>query len=1206
MIGIKEMVGVCCCVLFSHVGFSQVKMNTNFATGNMNSNTAFLDGSSSNSWNGSSNLGKGLLFPRVDLTTLAAMSMAGSPSASNNPNRFDGMLVYNTGVGTSAIGSISVTAGFYYYKNSTADIDGGTWQPMSAMDLAGDISSIAGITTIGDGKVTDSKVASGINASKVGLGNVDNTSDRNKPISDATQTALDTKGSSSAMALKAPLASPVFTGAPSAPTATFGDSGTTVATTAFVSSAVASSAIASATTSIEGKIQLAGDLTGTSALPEIGSNKITSDKIADGTILGADISDGGIDLATDKVGGILSATKGGTGAASLTGFVVANGTAAFSTVSKFSASDVSGVVRSVNGSSPDSDGKVTVSFGSVSTGILSARPAGASSVNGNIYVVSSDSNTDDNGRTFISDGASWNEVTSNQAATDSRYVKLEGGSMQGDLTFPTGKMGYVIDAPQGSTDIANKQYVDQTIVAGTPDAATSTKGKIQLAGDLAGTSAAPTVPGLVLKAPLASPNFTGTVTGVTSTMVGLGNVDNTSDADKSISDATQTALDAKGSSSDMALKAPLASPAFTGTPSAPTALFGDAGTTLATTGFVASAVSGSTIPSATTSTEGKIKLAGDLAGTAALPTVPGLALKANISSPSFTGTVSGVTATMVGLGNVDNTSDLNKPISDATQTALDTKGSSSDMALKANIASPSFTGIVSGVTATMVGLGNVDNTSDRNKPISDATQTALDTKGSSSAMALKAPLASPVFTGAPSAPTATFGDSGTTVATTAFVSSAVASSAIASATTSIEGKIQLAGDLTGTSALPEIGSNKITSDKIADGTILGADISDGGIDLATDKVGGILSATKGGTGAASLTGFVVANGTAAFSTVSKFSASDVSGVVRSVNGSSPDSDGKVTVSFGSVSTGILSARPAGASSVNGNIYVVSSDSNTDDNGRTFISDGASWNEVTSNQAATDSRYVKLEGGSMQGDLTFPTGKMGYVIDAPQGSTDIANKQYVDQTIVAGTPDAATSTKGKIQLAGDLAGTSAAPTVPGLVLKAPLASPNFTGTVTGVTSTMVGLGNVDNIADVNKVISDATQIALDDKESIANKSLDINIDAASDVKFPSVKAIKTYVDATGSINAITAVTSTYSATESDYIILCNTAGSAFSLTLPAASAQVGKAYIIRKTDISANTMTISPGLMLGSTVISGVNYPITIEVVSDGTDWNIIK
>jgi hypothetical protein len=73
----------------------------------------------------------------------------------------------------------------------------------------------------------------------------------------------------------------------------------------------------------------------------------------------------------------------------------------------------------------------------------------------------------------------------------------------------------------------------------------------------------------------------------------------------------------------------------------------------------------------------------------------------------------------VGLGNVDNTSDANKPISTATQTALD---------LKANLASPTFTGTVGGVSKGMVGLGNVDNTSDANKPVSTAGQTALNLK----------------------------------------------------------------------------------------------------------------------------------------------------------------------------------------------------------------------------------------------------------------------------------------------------------------------------------------------------------------------------------------------------------------------------------------------------------------------------------------------
>jgi hypothetical protein len=49
------------------------------------------------------------------------------------------------------------------------------------------------------------------------------------------------------------------------------------------------------------------------------------------------------------------------------------------------------------------------------------------------------------------------------------------------------------------------------------------------------------------KAPLASPTFTGTVSGITKAMVGLGSVDNTTDAAKPISTATQTALNAKAS-----------------------------------------------------------------------------------------------------------------------------------------------------------------------------------------------------------------------------------------------------------------------------------------------------------------------------------------------------------------------------------------------------------------------------------------------------------------------------------------------------------------------------------------------------------------------------------------------------------------------------------------------------------------------------------
>lgn len=82
-----------------------------------------------------------------------------------------------------------------------------------------------------------------------------------------------------------------------------------------------------------------------------------------------------------------------------------------------------------------------------------------------------------------------------------------------------------------------------------------------------------------------------------------------------------------------------------------------------------------------------------------------------------------VTKTQVGLPNVDNTSDADKPVSTATQTALDLKADDADLT--------SHTGSTSNphsVTATQVGLGNCDNTSDADKPVSTATQTALDGK----------------------------------------------------------------------------------------------------------------------------------------------------------------------------------------------------------------------------------------------------------------------------------------------------------------------------------------------------------------------------------------------------------------------------------------------------------------------------------------------
>lgn len=92
------------------------------------------------------------------------------------------------------------------------------------------------------------------------------------------------------------------------------------------------------------------------------------------------------------------------------------------------------------------------------------------------------------------------------------------------------------------------------------------------------------------------------------------------------------------------------------------------------------------------------------------------------------------------INNVDNTSDVNKPVSTAGQTALDLK----ENTITSGTTAQYYRGDKSFQTLdkTAVSLANVDNTSDANKPLSTAGQTALD---------LKADLTGATFTGAISA-----------------------------------------------------------------------------------------------------------------------------------------------------------------------------------------------------------------------------------------------------------------------------------------------------------------------------------------------------------------------------------------------------------------------------------------------------------------------
>lgn len=125
----------------------------------------------------------------------------------------------------------------------------------------------------------------------------------------------------------------------------------------------------------------------------------------------------------------------------------------------------------------------------------------------------------------------------------------------------------------------------------------------------------------------------------------------------------------------------------------------------------------------------------------------------------------------VGLSNVDNTSDVNKPISNATQAALDDKADSVDLTSHtSNTSNPH------NVTKAQVGLGNVTNES-------KATM-----------------FTSPTFTGTPKAPTPSANNNSTQIATTAYVDTAISNHI-----SSVTGMMSIKGVVNSTTNLPTSG-----------------------------------------------------------------------------------------------------------------------------------------------------------------------------------------------------------------------------------------------------------------------------------------------------------------------------------------------------------------------------------------------------------------
>jgi hypothetical protein len=403
-------------------------------------------------------------------------------------------------------------------------------------------------------------------------------------------------------------------------------------------------------------------------------------------------------------------------------------------------------------------------------------------------------------------------------------------------------------------------------------------------------------------APLESPAFTGTVSGITKSMVGLGNVDNTSDTDKPISDATQEALDDK---------APINGP--------------------------------------------------------------------TLSDPTFTGTVTGLTKSMVGLGNVDNTSDVSKPVSTATQVLINQK---------AALNSPSFTGTVSGITKAMVGLGNVDNTSDANKPISTAAQTALDAKASNTDLSDHA-----------SDTTNVHGIADTSLLETTSGAQDKADAAELAAITHADDAI----DALTTSDIEEGTNQYFTNERAQDA--VGANVGNG---LTYDDPTAAISVKLG-------------------------------------NGVEFDGSGNVAVD-----TDVVATLTETQTLTNKTI-------DTADNSITVVT--ADVSDLT----ASASELNTLDG------ITASTEELNYV----DGVTSSIQTQ--------------------------------------LDAKASLAGATFTGTVSGISKNMVGLGNVDNTSDANKPVSTAQQTAINGRLALSGGTLTGALTLSGPPTTNLQAATKAYVD-----------------------------------------------------------------------------------------------
>lgn len=202
--------------------------------------------------------------------------------------------------------------------------------------------------------------------------------------------------------------------------------------------------------------------------------------------------------------------------------------------------------------------------------------------------------------------------------------------------------------------------------------------------------------------------------------------------------------------------------------------------------------------------------------------------------------------------------------------------------------------------------------------------------------------------------------------------------------------------------------------------------------------------------------------------------------------------------------------------------------------------------------ADDSAVVHNTGvESIAGVKTFTSSP---VVPTPTTNTQAANKSYVDGVAGAGAPDASTTSKGLVQLAGDIGGTATSVSVTGVNGVAVTGTP-AAGQVLKATSASAATWMADNVG-------------------------------------------------SGYTWTFQSVTTDVTAANGDYV-LADTTSAGITVTLPVAAS--GAAVRVKRMTGGANSVQVVPqapavidGAGVGSDVLG--NQWDSMEYVSDGTNW----